>query len=144
MRTLYQACLILWWQQRVRYFFFQGECAWRQPPGREIYRKGEISVFEVDGAEHKVRSRVQYFNWLLARCSRFSSIANVSAYWPSCFWITRRFISMWSHSSSTCFAKGINKELIWLAIFRRYGVFVFAVSRFSSLLVALGCKPLLF
>ena len=26
----------------------------RQPPGKEIYRKGTISVYEVDGKEHKV------------------------------------------------------------------------------------------
>ena len=32
----------------------QGKCAMRQPPGKEIYRKGTISVYEVDGKEHKV------------------------------------------------------------------------------------------
>ena len=26
----------------------------RQPPGSEIYRKGTLSVFEVDGTEHKI------------------------------------------------------------------------------------------
>ena len=26
----------------------------RQPPGREIYRRGKISVFEVDGKDNKV------------------------------------------------------------------------------------------
>ncbi|XP_043211778.1 histone acetyltransferase KAT8-like isoform X2 [Amphibalanus amphitrite] len=31
-----------------------GDCGWRQPPGREIYRKGTLSVYEVDGADHKV------------------------------------------------------------------------------------------
>ena len=30
------------------------ECAWHQPPGHEIYRKGTISVFEADGRDHKV------------------------------------------------------------------------------------------
>ncbi|KAG5681793.1 hypothetical protein PVAND_011201 [Polypedilum vanderplanki] len=29
------------------------ECTRRQPPGLEIYRKGTISVFEIDGKEHK-------------------------------------------------------------------------------------------
>lgn len=29
------------------------ECTKRQPPGNEIYRKGTISVFEIDGKEHK-------------------------------------------------------------------------------------------
>ncbi|NXP02347.1 KAT8 acetyltransferase, partial [Thinocorus orbignyianus] len=31
-----------------------GQCQWRQPPGREIYRKSNISVYEVDGKDHKV------------------------------------------------------------------------------------------
>ena len=32
----------------------QGLCTWRHPPGREIYRCGKTSVFEVDGEQHKV------------------------------------------------------------------------------------------
>uniref|UniRef100_T1J7N6 Histone acetyltransferase n=1 Tax=Strigamia maritima TaxID=126957 RepID=T1J7N6_STRMM len=36
------------------YRYHQGECTWRQPPGKEIYRKGTISVFEVDGKDHKI------------------------------------------------------------------------------------------
>ncbi|XP_064470837.1 histone acetyltransferase KAT7-like isoform X2 [Ornithodoros turicata] len=30
------------------------KCVWRHPPGDEIYRKGNISFFEVDGAKNKV------------------------------------------------------------------------------------------
>ncbi|XP_046358489.1 histone acetyltransferase KAT7-like isoform X1 [Haliotis cracherodii] len=30
------------------------KCVWRHPPGDEIYRKGSISVFEVDGKKNKV------------------------------------------------------------------------------------------
>ena len=30
------------------------ECTKRQPPGKEIYRKGTASVFEVNGTEHKI------------------------------------------------------------------------------------------
>ena len=30
------------------------ECTWRQPPGREIYRKSTISVYEIDGRENKI------------------------------------------------------------------------------------------
>ena len=37
----------------------QGQCQWRQPPGKEIYRKSNISVYEVDGKDHKVSSRAQ-------------------------------------------------------------------------------------
>ena len=32
----------------------QGLCTWSHPPGREIYRCGKTSVFEVDGEKHKV------------------------------------------------------------------------------------------
>ncbi len=34
---------------------YQAKCVWRHPPGDEIYRKGNISVFEVDGKKNKVR-----------------------------------------------------------------------------------------
>ncbi|CAH1261432.1 KAT7 [Branchiostoma lanceolatum] len=30
------------------------KCVWRHPPGDEIYRKGTISVFEVDGQKNKI------------------------------------------------------------------------------------------
>ncbi|PAA88413.1 hypothetical protein BOX15_Mlig000519g1 [Macrostomum lignano] len=30
------------------------QCEYRQPPGREIYRKGNLSVFEVDGKQRKL------------------------------------------------------------------------------------------
>lgn len=39
------------------YRYHQGDCIWRQPPGREIYRKGTLSVYEVDGREHKIYSQ---------------------------------------------------------------------------------------
>lgn len=41
----------------------QLKCKARHPPGDEIYREGEVSVFEVDGRKNKVRpftSSVQY------------------------------------------------------------------------------------
>ncbi|NWU42452.1 KAT7 acetyltransferase, partial [Hylia prasina] len=30
------------------------KCVWKHPPGDEIYRKGSISVFEVDGKKNKI------------------------------------------------------------------------------------------
>ncbi|KAI1292005.1 Histone acetyltransferase KAT8 [Halotydeus destructor] len=36
------------------YRFHQGDCVWRQPPGKEIYRKASVSVYEVDGKDHKI------------------------------------------------------------------------------------------
>ncbi|XP_063082938.1 histone acetyltransferase KAT8 isoform X1 [Cavia porcellus] len=36
------------------YRFHLGQCQWRQPPGKEIYRKSNISVYEVDGKDHKI------------------------------------------------------------------------------------------
>ncbi|OCT59043.1 hypothetical protein XELAEV_18001533mg [Xenopus laevis] len=36
------------------YQYHLGLCQWRQPPGKEIYRKGNISVYEVDGRDHKI------------------------------------------------------------------------------------------
>ncbi|CAG9761810.1 unnamed protein product [Ceutorhynchus assimilis] len=34
--------------------YHMSECTWRQPVGKEIYRKGTLSVYEVDGKDHKV------------------------------------------------------------------------------------------
>lgn len=36
------------------YRYHQGDCTFRQPPGHEIYRKGTLSVYEVDGKDHKI------------------------------------------------------------------------------------------
>jgi len=35
-------------------------CVVRQPPGKEIYRKGALSVFEADGREHKMYCQVLF------------------------------------------------------------------------------------
>uniref|UniRef100_A0A672FJD6 Histone acetyltransferase n=1 Tax=Salarias fasciatus TaxID=181472 RepID=A0A672FJD6_SALFA len=32
-------------------------CQWKQPPGKEIYRRSNISVYEVDGRDHKIYSQ---------------------------------------------------------------------------------------
>lgn len=45
-------------KQRIYYCLFwvqQAKCVWKHPPGDEVYRKGAISVFEVDGKKNKVR-----------------------------------------------------------------------------------------
>lgn len=34
--------------------YHKSTCGQRQPPGAEIYRKGTISVFEIDGRDHKI------------------------------------------------------------------------------------------
>ncbi|XP_072127583.1 LOW QUALITY PROTEIN: histone acetyltransferase KAT8 [Mobula birostris] len=36
------------------YRYHLAQCQWRQPPGKEIYRKTNISVYEVDGRDHKI------------------------------------------------------------------------------------------
>lgn len=46
-------------------WFFQGECTWRQPVGKEIYRRGTLSVYEVDGKDHKVCNNSSFFFQLI-------------------------------------------------------------------------------
>ncbi|XP_078319553.1 histone acetyltransferase KAT8-like [Crassostrea virginica] len=36
------------------YRYHQSQCIYRHPPGKEIYRKGTISLFEVDGKDAKI------------------------------------------------------------------------------------------
>ena len=38
--------------------FFQAKCLWRHPPGDEVYRKDNISFFEVDGEKSPVSYRI--------------------------------------------------------------------------------------
>lgn len=40
----------------------QAKCVWKHPPGDEVYRKGAISVFEVDGKKNKVRLSSGFVN----------------------------------------------------------------------------------
>uniref|UniRef100_W8BV69 Histone acetyltransferase n=1 Tax=Ceratitis capitata TaxID=7213 RepID=W8BV69_CERCA len=40
------------------YRYHASECTQRQPPGNEIYRKGTISIFEIDGKEHKLYCQI--------------------------------------------------------------------------------------
>ncbi|XP_069680107.1 histone acetyltransferase KAT8 [Periplaneta americana] len=39
------------------YRYHLSECTARVPPGREIYRKGTLSIWEVDGKDHKIYSQ---------------------------------------------------------------------------------------
>ncbi len=53
---------------------FQSQCQWRQPPGKEIYRRNNISVYEVDGKDHKVSQiipaiKMKHRNTLFCDCS---------------------------------------------------------------------------
>lgn len=43
------------------FWVWQAKCVWKHPPGDEVYRKGSISVFEVDGKKNKVRSENPLF-----------------------------------------------------------------------------------
>lgn len=43
------------------YVSFQAKCVWKHPPGDEVYRKGGISVFEVDGKKNKVGTHFKIF-----------------------------------------------------------------------------------
>ena len=38
----------------ISFLKFQVKCPLRHPPGNEIYRKGNISFFEIDGRKNKV------------------------------------------------------------------------------------------
>lgn len=49
---------------------------WKHPPGDEVYRKGSISVFEVDGKKNKVRRHTHSFCFLvnIKRLVTYSSV----------------------------------------------------------------------
>lgn len=53
--TLYICEYTLKYMRKPRYYVkHRAECTYRCPPGDEIYRDGRLSVFELDGREHRV------------------------------------------------------------------------------------------
>lgn len=58
----------------------KAKCVWKHPPGDEIYRKGNISVFEVDGKKNKVKAEERRPVLLtpesVAGCERFKQRLN--------------------------------------------------------------------
>lgn len=38
----------------ILFVFFQHKCPFKHPPGNEIYRKGSVSFFELDGRKNKL------------------------------------------------------------------------------------------
>lgn len=47
-------CKYLSYSETNNDFKFQSECVARHPPGKEIYRQGTLSIYEVDGSVHKI------------------------------------------------------------------------------------------
>ncbi|EGT35785.1 hypothetical protein CAEBREN_30790 [Caenorhabditis brenneri] len=66
-KTLYicEFCMFYAREDRVMKMHAGGKCQWRAPPGVEIYRKDNISIFEVDG--HKQKRYCESL-CLLSRC----------------------------------------------------------------------------
>ncbi|EGT54737.1 hypothetical protein CAEBREN_12352 [Caenorhabditis brenneri] len=58
-------CMFYAREDRVMKMHANGKCPWRAPPGKEIYRKDNISIFEVDG--HKQKKYCEAVS-LLTRC----------------------------------------------------------------------------
>ncbi|EGT46212.1 hypothetical protein CAEBREN_13334 [Caenorhabditis brenneri] len=81
-KTLYicEFCMFYARDDCVMKMHANGKCPWRAPPGKEIYRKDNISIFEVDG--HKQKKYCEAVS-LLMRCF-LSSITN--------FWDTDLFL----------------------------------------------------
>ena len=54
LQTLYVCEYCLTYMRKLRtYRHHKAECACRKPPGKEIYREGGLSVFELDGKDHR-------------------------------------------------------------------------------------------
>lgn len=51
----------------------QSQCIYRHPPGKEIYRKGTISLFEVDGKDAKVIGNECQLSFLKSNFNNYKS-----------------------------------------------------------------------
>ena len=55
LETLYVCEFCLTYMKKVKtYKKHKAECQCRQPPGKEIYREDDLSVYEIDGKEHRL------------------------------------------------------------------------------------------
>ena len=61
----------------ICYLHSQMKCQWSHPPANEIYRKDDLSVFEVDGAISKVQNCFTKLLYLLSNDG--TDISNVIA-----------------------------------------------------------------
>lgn len=63
------------------FIFFKAKCVWRHPPGDEIYRNKNISMFEVDGKRNKVETTTLFsfkshkMRWYYTVWSKVSKIS---------------------------------------------------------------------
>ena len=89
------------------------KCKLQHPPGDEIYRKGNLSMFEIDGKVPVGSASEQRRCWparaaaadTAACCRRRSCTARTCATWPSCSWTTRRCTMT---STSSCFTSCVS------------------------------------
>lgn len=89
----------------------QTKCNLRHPPGNEIYRKGTISFFEIDGRKNKVSYFIFLFtpclgsicfpNVFLFVCLFYRVIHRICVYSPSVSWTTKRCTMTQTPSSFT-------------------------------------------
>ena len=52
-----------WFLSFIHLIDLQEKCDLRHPPGNEIYRKGTISFFEIDGRKNKVGILLMFVRW---------------------------------------------------------------------------------
>lgn len=110
-------CVFAFTHRPLSYFTCdQAKCVWKHPPGDEIYRKGAISVFEVDGKKNKVDLPpglliIKYQSVHILICDSASLtlafffffcrfIAKTCVCLPNCSWTTKHCTTTWSRSSS--------------------------------------------
>lgn len=48
------------WKKNSFFYLFKAKCVWSHPPGDEIYRNKNISMFEVDGKRNKVETTILF------------------------------------------------------------------------------------
>ena len=88
-----QKCIatLFWWSLALN---LQEKCKLRHPPGNEIYRKGSVSFFEIDGRKNKV-------------CVLFLSLSLGTELWH---WTVKREISF----SNSHFLMFGGSSILWL------------------------------
>jgi hypothetical protein len=58
----------------------------KHPPGNEIYRDGNIGVFEIDGRKSTVKLYILYISTINLTFPKYKGIAETYVYCQNCSW----------------------------------------------------------
>lgn len=92
----------------------------RHPPGNEIYRDGNLSIFEVDGERSTVKLYILYVTTInLSFSPKYRPIVETCVCFQDCSWTLKHSTMMLSHSYSMSWPNTRKMDSISLVTFQK-------------------------